>query len=414
MTGRMRKLWTTRKAWVIVVALGASGVLLGAVRYTNRSPSIPTLVVKPGDFIDSLQFRGDVKALKSVSIVTPVEANTVHILKIVADGTPVKQGDVIVEFDKTGTEQDLAQFRSTLRSAQAEIDQARAQARLTEEDDLTAVVKARYDVESAKLDASKQEVLSKIEGAEAKLKQADAEQKLHELETKLKSDRASSQATIQSKIQASQKAAYDVRRSERALSKMTLRSPLAGTISLVPVWHSQGPAPFKPGDAAWEGAPIAELPDISTLRIAARVEETERGRLAVQQTVTVHMDAIADREFSGKIGQIGTIATTDFSGGWPFPRNFDLSIILDQTDARVRPGMTAQMTVVVDKIPNALTIPVQASFQKSGQTVAYVWEGSKFQERTIEIGRRNGDRILVVKGLLPDDRIALSDPMAKE
>jgi multidrug efflux pump subunit AcrA (membrane-fusion protein) len=102
----MRKLWTTRKAWVIVVALGASGVLLGAVRYTNRSPSIPTLVVKPGDFIDSLQFRGDVKALKSVSIVTPVEANTVHILKIVADGTPVKQGDVIVEFDKTGTEQD--------------------------------------------------------------------------------------------------------------------------------------------------------------------------------------------------------------------------------------------------------------------------------------------------------------------
>jgi multidrug efflux pump subunit AcrA (membrane-fusion protein) len=76
--------------------------------------------------------------------------------------------------------------------------------------------------------------------------------------------------------------------------------------------------------------------------------------------------------------------------------------------------MTAQMTVVVDKIPNALTIPVQASFQKSGQTVAYVWEGSKFQERTIEIGRRNGDRILVVKGLLPDDRIALSDPMAKE
>jgi HlyD family secretion protein len=414
MTGSMRKLWTTRKAWVIVVALGASGVLLGAVRYNNRSPSIPTLVVKRGDFIDSLEFRGDVKALKSVSIVTPAEAGNVHILKIAADGAQVKRGDVIVEFDKTGTEQDLAQFRSTLRSAQAEIDQARAQARLTEEDDLTAVVKARYDVESAKLDASKQEVLSKIDGAEAKLKQADAEQKLHELETKLKSDRTSSMATIQSKIQASQKAAYDAQRSERALSKMTLRAPLAGTISLVPVWHPQGTAPFKPGDAAWSGAPIAELPDVSTLRIAARVEETERGRLAVQQPVTVHMDAIADREFSGKIVQIGTIATTDFSGGWPFPRNFDLSITLDQTDARVRPGMTAQMTVVVDKVPNALTIPVQASFQKSGQTVAYVWEGSKFRERTIEIGRRNGDRILVVRGLLPDDRIALSDPTIKE
>ena len=414
MIGRVRQLWTARKVWVILVALGASGVLLGAVRYTNRSPSVPTLVVKRGDFIDSLQFRGEVKALKSVTIVVPAEAGNFQILKITADGTPVKQGDVVVEFDRTRTEQDLAQYRSTLKSAQAEIDQARAQARLTEEDDLTAVMKARYDVEAAKLDASKQEVVSKIEGAEAKLKLADAEQKLHELEEKLKSDRTSSQATTQSKIQASQKAAYDVQRAERALTRMRLQAPLAGTISLVAVWHPQGPAPFKPGDTAWPGAPIAELPDISTLRIAARVEETERGRLAAQQIVTVHMDAIADREFSGKIAQISTIATSDFSGGWPFPRDFDLSIALDQTDARVRPGMTAQLTVVVDKVPNALTIPLQASFQKSGQTVAYVWAGSKFQERAIEIGRRSGDRILVVKGLRPEDRVALADPTAKE
>ena len=134
--------------------------------------------MKRGDFIDSLEFRGEVKALKSVTMVVPAEAGNFQILKIAADGTPVKKGDVVVEFDGTRTEQDLAQFRSALKSAQAEIDQARAQARLTEEDDLTAVMKARYDVEAAKLDASKQEVVSQIEGGEAKLKLADAEQTL--------------------------------------------------------------------------------------------------------------------------------------------------------------------------------------------------------------------------------------------
>ncbi len=144
------------------------------------------------------------------------------------------------------------------------------------------------------------------------------------------------------------------------------------------------------------------------------MEETGRGRLAVGQPVTVHMDAIADRDFTGKIGQISTIATSDFTGGWPFPRNFDLGMALDQTDARLRPGMTAQVTVLVDKVQNALTLPVQASFQKSGQTVAYVWSGSKFQERVIEIGRRSGDRLLVVKGLSPDDRVALADPTGKQ
>jgi RND family efflux transporter MFP subunit len=414
MIERLLQLWMERKARFIVPVVVASGVLFGAVRYADRSPSVPTLSVKRGDFIDSVQFRGEVKALKSVTIVSPAEAGDFQILKIVADGTAVKRGDVVVEFDKTRTEQDLAQYKSALQTAQAEIDQASAQARLTEEEDLTAVMKARYDVEGAKLDSSKQEVVSKLEGAEAKLKLADAEQKVRELEEKLKSDRTQSQATIQSKELAKAKAAYDVQRAERALTKMTLLAPLAGMIGLVSVWHPQGESPFKPGDRAWPGAPIAELPDVSTLQISARVEETERGRLAGQQEVAVHMDAIADREFSGKIAQISTIATSDFSGGWPFPRNFDLGIALDQTDARLKPGMSAQLTVIVNKIPNALTIPVQASFQKSGETVAYVWEGSRFQERVIEVGRRSGDRILVVKGLSEDDRVALTDPTAKE
>jgi HlyD family secretion protein len=412
--GGASRLWTEPKSRIILIAVLASTALLGIVCYSNRSPSIPTIVVKPGDFIDSVHFRGEVKALKSVSIVSPAEAGDFQIVKIVADGTPVQQGDVIVEFDHTKTAQDVAQYRSTLHSSQAEIDQTRAQARLTEEDDLTALLKARYDVETAKLDASKEEIVSKIEGAESKLKVADAEQKVRELEEKLKADRTASQSTVHSKTQARHKAEYDVQRGQRALGSMKLKAPRAGMISLIPVWHPNGEATFKPGDRVWPGALIAELPDVSTLRISARVEENERGRLALHQKVTVHLDAIPDREFSGTIEQISTIASTDFSGGWPFPRNFDSRITLDQHDARLKPGMTAELTVVVEKIPDALVIPAQASFQRSGQTIAYVWDRSKFRERVIEIGRKSGDRILVTKGLRPNDQVALADPTAKE
>jgi HlyD family secretion protein len=326
----------------------------------------------------------------------------------------VKQGDTIVEFDKTKTEQDLAQYRSTQKSAEAEIEQARAGARLTEEEDLTAAAKAKYDVEAAKLDASKREIVSKIEGAEANLKVSDAEQELHQMEEKLKSDRTVNKATIESKSLASQKAAYDVQRAERALTKMTLLAPTAGIISLVSIWHPDGDSPFKAGDRAWPGAPIAELPDTSALRLSARVDETERGRLALKQQVSVQLDAIPDQQFTGSIEKISTIATSDFTSGWPFPRNFDLEITLDQADSRLKPGMTAQLTVIVDQVANALAIPAQASFQKSGQTVAYLWTGSKFQEQAIEVGRRSGDRILVSRGLREGDRIALEDPSGKE
>ncbi len=130
---------------VAIIVLAGSGVVLGAVRLGKRTPTVPTIEVKRGEFLDSLQFRGEVKALKSVTISAPAEAGDLQIIKVSAEGTVVKPGDVVVEFDKTKTEQDLAQYRSSLKSAEAEIDQARAQARLTEEEDKTTVLKARYD-----------------------------------------------------------------------------------------------------------------------------------------------------------------------------------------------------------------------------------------------------------------------------
>jgi HlyD family secretion protein len=415
MIKRLLQLWTQRKVLVVaILVVAGSGVVLGAVRYARRSPSFPTLEVRRGEFLDSLQFRGEVKALKSITISAPAEAGDLQIIKILPEGTPVKPGDVVIEFDKTKTEQELAQARSSLKSAEAEIEQARAQARLAKEENTTAVMKARYDVESAKLEASKQQIVSRIEGEEAKLKVIDAQQKLHETEEKLKSDGALHQATIAGKEQASKKAAYDAQRAERALTHMSLRAPSLGTISLLQHWAGSGFATYKPGDRAWPGASLAELPDASTLRLSARVDETERGRLALKQPVTIQLDAIPDRQFTGRIEQISAIATLDFNSGWPLARNFILEIVLDQTDLRFKPGLTAQLTVVVDRIPDALTIPAQALFRKSGQDLAYVWRGRQFEPRIVEVARRSGDRVLVAKGLRPGERVALQDPSPRE
>jgi hypothetical protein len=68
----------------------------------------------------------------------------------------------------------------------------------------------------------------------------------------------------------------------------------------------------------------------------------------------------------------------------------------------------------VDRVPNAISIPVQASFMKSGRTVAYVWNGSGFEERAIQIERRSRDRALVGSGLKPGDTVAMKDPLSKQ
>jgi len=415
MTQRLKELWIKRRTLVVVVLLSAASVAVyGLAHFSTKAPTVPTFQVKRGEFLDVLQFRGQLKAMKSVTITAPANAGDLQILKIATNGAQVKKGDVVVEFDPSKTQQDLAQDQSALKSSQAEIEQVRAQGGLNEEADTTAVMKAKYDVELARLDASKSEVVSRIDGAEANLKLADAEQALHQAEEQLKSDSAVDQATIRDRKNASRKADFDAQRAQSALAAMTLQAPADGTINLLSVWHNGGESPFKAGERAWPGTPIAELPDAASMRIAARVDETERGRLALSQPVTLQLDAIADRQFTGKVEHIGTIATSDFSSGWPIPRNFDLEIGIDQPDPRFKPGMTVQITVIVDRVSDAIAIPAQASFLKSGQTVAYVWNGSAFQERAIQVERRSRDRILVSHGLKQGDLVALKDPSGKE
>ena len=248
----LRDLAKRRKVLLIagILCCGSLG-LFGWVRSIRKEPPLPVFQVQRAEFLDALQFRGEVKAMKSVTISAPPEIGSLQIVKIVADGAQVKEGDVVVEFDASKTKQDLDQDRSVVKSSDAQIEQARAQGKLTEEEDTTAVMKARYAVDSAKLDASKNEILSRIEGAEAELKVKDAEQSLREAEEKLKADKAKNKATIEGYRNASAKARFDEERAERALNSMVVKAPSSGSVSLVSVWHDGGERPFKAGERVW-------------------------------------------------------------------------------------------------------------------------------------------------------------------
>lgn len=414
-----KQLWRGKKRLVIgLCSIAAALLIFGAFRLANTAPKIPTAVVQRGEFVDYLELRGEAKASKSVTITAPYEAGDLQILKITPTGTQVKKGDVIVEFDTTNPKQTLAENQSELKSAEAEIEASRAQSSLKEEQDLTDVMKARFDVESAKLDAGKQEILSKIDGEEAQLKLADAQQKLKEAEAKLKADKDFDAADLEGKIQKRDQASFKVKQTDRVLSVLQLRAPSDGIVTLLNNWRASGffgnGAPFKPGDRAWPGAALAELPDMSTLQIAARVDETERSRIQPGESITIRIDAIPDRGFSGHIAQISTTASTDFTAGWPFPRNFSVQIAIDNQDARLRPGMQANLRIATDRVPNGIILPSQALFHDAGLTVAYVLNGAKFSQRPVDVARRSGDQLLIAKGLEPGERVALQDPTATQ
>src|SRR5215470_2099322 len=404
--------WQPKRKIVAGVGLAILSALgLGAFRLASSTVALPTAEVKRKEFVDTLEIKGEVKALRSVVIAAPYSAGDLQIVNLVANSAKVKKGDLIVEFDTTTTKQKLAQDQSSAKSAEAEIQQSRAAARLKEEQDLTDVMKAKFDAEKARIDATKQEILSAIDGEQAKLKVIDAEQKLKEAEAKLKADKSSAAADLASKKQKLDQAKFQVQQDERSLSFLSLHAPLDGVVALQNHWQPQGGStPFKPGDRAWPGVAIAELPDATALKISARVEEAERGQLKANQAATVRMDAIPDRSFESHVEAISPTASIDFNAGWPFPKDFTVDLPLTDSDARLSPGMRAKVRIAVAKIPDGIVVPSTAVFRKAGQTVVYVRRGSKFEETAVEVAKRNPEEVLIAKGLKVGEQVALKDP----
>ena len=92
-------------------------------------------------------------------------------------------------------------------------------------------------------------------------------------------------------------------------------------VNLLPNFRSGGmfggQQDFQEGDRAWPGAAIMELPDLSSVHLEARLDETDRGRLQPQQDATVRIEALPGKEFKARLDSISVLARVDFSSGWP-------------------------------------------------------------------------------------------------
>lgn len=407
---------TARRVLVAVGILAVVAVAGFAMTSGGAAPNATTVPVTHGDFVDFIQIRGDIRPAKSITLSAPLQSGgDLQITKLVKNGAAVKKGDIVVEFDATSLEQRLAERRSDLKSAEGEIEQLQAQQRITIEEQKTALLKAKYDVERAKLDLGKRDLISEVEYQEAKLALSDAEQRLKETQAKEISAAAAAQADLVGKVRKRDKAKFDVERTEAGIAQLRLRAPADGVVNILTNPRTQsmfggGGTEFHEGDRAWAGATILELPDLSSIHLEARLDETDRGRLKVGQEAVVRIEAVPGRDFQAKVDLISVLARVDFSSGWPPVRNFDLGLILSDPDSRIKPGMTANARIAADRLPDSTLVPVEAIFQKDGRPVVYRLNGSKFDEQPIGIVRRGREQAAVTSGVSAGDKLAVRRP----
>jgi len=410
--GRRRiVMWLGVAAGICIV-----GALLLVFSARRRAPDVPMVDVAASEFVDVVELRGEVRPIASRVLTAPTLAGDLQIIKLAKANTAVKAGDVLVEFDPTTLQRTRQERLSELRQADAEIDQARADAHIVEEQNRTALTKARFDVERAALDVIEGDLVARLDYERAKLALDDAKQRLKETEAKNRAAEASNAANLAAKQRRRQKVQAELERAEHGLAGLQLRAPSDGVVSLLLNYRTggvmSGGQEFREGDRAWSGAGIVELPDLASVRIAARLEETDRGRVAKGQSATVRVDAVPDREYRAKVADISLLARADFSSGWPPPRDFDVDLEVEDADARLKPGMTAAIRVAVDRLPNALVIPAGAVSLVDGRPTVYRLRGSRFEPVVISLARRGREQVAVASGIEAGDRLAAAKPPA--
>ena len=399
-----------------MLLLAAAAALAGIGRLRGTAGvSLPTAIVARTQFVDYLQLRGEIRPVRSKVLSAPTSGGSdLLIIQLASNGSTVSAGDTIVQFDTTVQQRTLEQKQSELKQAESEIEKALAEERRRVQTAATALGQARSAAARARLDLQGADLRSRVDAEHFALKSADAEEAVREAEHKVEAERASAGADVARARQKRDKALFDVRETERTIAGMTLKAPAPGTVTILPnrraanVFAQSAPE-FRTGDRAFFGAAIAELPDLSSIQMACRVDEVDRARTQTGRTVLIRVDAVPDRELRGEVQDISMLARPDFTT-FPPTRNFDLTVAVRESDPRLRSGMSATARIELERMNGVLVVPAAAVFQHGGRSVAYIVTSSTIDARPITVLRRGRDEIAVAAGLAEGDRVALKEP----
>lgn len=400
--------------WV-VLALVCAGGAFAAYRYTGKTTvEVPVAKVRMGEFVISVKTRGEVKSVNSVLISAP-QVPEQKIVKLAESGKPVKKGDVIVEFDAASQEQYYLDRSTNVRTVDSEIVQLVASHRIVNEMDGMNLMTSEYNVQRTELEASKAEVVSEIEGAKNRIDVGISKGELSQVNTTIGSHKIAQGADLERLGQKKDKTLRDLERAKGYLSKMVIRAPIDGIVNIMPNFRASGsfgstPPPFREGDRAWTGAAIAEIPDLSAMRIELKLDEVDRGKLKLGQKVRIRVDALPEKEFTAELDWISPIAAITWRGMGLTEKTFPARATLTSVDPRMRPGMSGSAEVVIESQPNVLLIPARSSFAHNGKPAVYIQRGSSFVIRPIEVGRRNETDIVVLSGLKEGEQVTLENP----
>ena len=407
--------WRSRAVAVVIGCGATAGATWYGVRAyrgitDTKQVVIPTAKVQRGDLTLTVTAKGELRGGNPEVLTAPLIGGTdLHLTTLRRSGEPVKEGEVVVEFDTTEQEYKLKEAEADLAEAEQHLIQANAEARAQEEEDAYALSKAQADLRTAELDVKKNPLLPAISAKENTLALEGAQDHLKQLEHNVANRKATTDAALAIQEAGKGKAESQAKTARQNIEAMTLKAHRDGYFSVrqnqpnICCFVGMTLPEFQSGDTVRPGMAVAEIPDLKNWELAANVSELDRGHLANGQKVDVTIIAVAGRAYKGTVKDLGATA------GPPWDRHFACRIALDNPSAELRPGMSAQIVVITDELHGVLSLPAQALFESDGRTFVYSKGTSGFMPKDVKLMRRSEMRV-VIEGVGEGQEVALSNP----
>jgi RND family efflux transporter MFP subunit len=327
---------------------------------TKREAKIPTSTVKVANIAEEIVAVGRLRAVFSTELRAEING---RIMKIsVTDGEPVKRDQELL--------------------------------RLDQQDILTQIQESDRNIEASKLKALRAK------------REFDRQKDLKARELVTTKDFEETRTTLS--LAENEAAIYEARAANLRdkLTKTVLRAPHDGTLLLRDLTEGQ----LITSAAAQNGGTLlGEVADLSALMVRTNINEIDVARLKVADVARVRVDSLRNMMLNGEIKRIATVATESVGDR---TRVFPVDVVVDETDPRLRPGMSATVMFTLAHVENVPAVPLSAVFSNA-DSVRYVFvqKGESFEVRGIDIGIVDTRRVQIIAGLAVGEAVALMRPL---
>jgi HlyD family secretion protein len=376
--------------------------------------SVPvTYTLKSSPFTIEAPAFGELQAASSTQISIPqVRTGGLKVFWIVKDGSMVRKGDVLVEFDASEliqqTEDENNSLEATLRQLEMTV--------LRGNSDSGQVVVDReiagMELEKARTQAPKdREIFTRNEIIEGELNIGLSNTKVSELGGKV---------TAKKSLNDTSQRILVIERKQHESKRDMLRQSLGSLKILAPQdglvlhrkegwWMAQG---TSVGDTRWPGTVILTIPDIANMKARVYVLEADAGNLKVGQKGYIVVDSHPGARFGVTVERIETLAR-------PLEKEspvkyFEVLLKIDgRPDETLRPGKLVRARITVARIEHALVVPRSALSEENRKFFVWVDRPSSAEKREVGIGSGDGARVALLSGVSDGESVLLIPPKAQ-